>query len=432
MCSVGAAKTAVSGRGATVINDTQEYRVVLPTLLSGTVALNSVFLHCDVSGRPYKIDDFREELQRLSVLSDVLAIGAYQMNHVWLVTLRSSAAKQRLVKASKLEVKKKQCLVIDPDRQDVRLKLHWVPFHVTDEAVRKAFEPFGKASEVTREVWRTEGFRGVQTNTRTVTLALKEGVTIETLPHQLRVLGANTLVVVPGRPPLCLRCKKTGHIRKDCRVPCCNACRGFGHVEEDCPRTYVAALRTAASEATSEMEMDEAEAEAAAGNEVVTPTESQATTGQRPEFPNQAVDVTPDPRPGPSAFVAAVHKSTGDAEAPGKDDTAGRQPTTASDPTQQSDTEANQVLERLDPPHDQIQIRSTQQKQEPVDEVNTVEMSEAGSQPVKRLLSETPSLDHAEEERKLQLRWKEVMYKKGRFQPKARTLHDDPREEPRH
>ncbi|KAM7297320.1 hypothetical protein ISCGN_022473 [Ixodes scapularis] len=172
------------------------------------------------------------------------------------------------------------------------------------------------------------------------------------------------------------------------------------------------------------MEMDEAEAEAAAGNEVVTPTESQATTGQRPEFPNQAVDVTPDPRPGPSAFVAAVHKSTGDAEAPGKDDTAGRQPTTASDPTQKSDTEANQVLERLDPPHDQIQIRSTQQKQEPVDEVNTVEMSEAGSQAVKRLLSETPSLDHAEEERKLQLRWKEAECHRRRTRATPTTFSD--------
>ncbi|KAG0443608.1 hypothetical protein HPB47_014721, partial [Ixodes persulcatus] len=197
------------------------------------------------------------------------------------------------------------------------------------------------------------------------------------------------------------------HIRKDCRVPCCNACRGFGHVDEDCPRTYAAALRMAASEATSEMEMDEAEAEAAAGNEARAPTENQAATGQRPELPSKAFDVTPDPKPGPSAFVAAVHESTGDAKAPGMDDMAGRQPTTTSDQLQQSDTETNQVLERLDSPHDQTQLRSTQQVQEPVDEINTVEMSEAGSQPVKRLLSETPSLDHAEEERKLQLRWQE-------------------------
>lgn len=151
-CSVGAAKTAVSGRGAYVLNDTQEYRTVLPMLLSGTVTLNSVFLHCDVSGRPYKDDDFREELQRLSVLSEVLAIGAYQMNHVWLVTLRSSAAKQLLVKARKLEVKKNMYLVVDPDRQDIRLKLLWVPFHVTNEAIRKAFEPFEKVNEVTREI----------------------------------------------------------------------------------------------------------------------------------------------------------------------------------------------------------------------------------------------------------------------------------------
>lgn len=72
------------------------------------------------------------------MLSEILAIGAYRINQVWLVTLRSSAAEQLFMKASKLEVK--MCLVIDPDRQDVRLKLHWVPFYVTEEGVQKALE----------------------------------------------------------------------------------------------------------------------------------------------------------------------------------------------------------------------------------------------------------------------------------------------------
>lgn len=42
MSSVVAVKTAVSGRGASVSNGTQEDHVILPHLLSGTVTLNSV------------------------------------------------------------------------------------------------------------------------------------------------------------------------------------------------------------------------------------------------------------------------------------------------------------------------------------------------------------------------------------------------------
>lgn len=140
----------------------------------------------------------------------------------------------------------------------------------------------------------------------------------------------------------------------------------------------------------------------------------------------------PDPRPGPSAFLATVKDAAVDVEAPGKDNVAIRKPATASDPPQQSGTETDQVLERLDSPHDQTLIRSTQLVQEPVDEVNRAEMSEAGSQLAKRPLSLTPSLDHAEEEWKLQLCWQEVMCKKGRFQLKPRMLPDDPGEKPRH
>ncbi|KAH8010133.1 hypothetical protein HPB51_025257 [Rhipicephalus microplus] len=46
-------------------------------------------------------------------------------------------------------------------------------------------------------------------------------------------LGSGTaLVVVPGKAPLCLRCRNTGHIRRYCRVPRCAGCRAFGHEQD--------------------------------------------------------------------------------------------------------------------------------------------------------------------------------------------------------
>ncbi|CAN8026751.1 unnamed protein product [Ixodes persulcatus] len=216
MSSRGASATAFTGRGSSTEMSRDSYRVVLPSLPTGTEVLNYVFAHCDTSGRPYKIDDFRTQMERHGVLQDLIGAGQYQMNHVWLFTFNSLTAKRKLLAAKELVVKEKRCLLIDPDECEVRLRLHWTPIHISDDAVRRALEPYGKVNEVSRDTWRVEGFQNVQTTTRFVKMNLKEGTTKDHLPHQLVMFGSKVLVVVPGRAPLCLRCKRTGHIR---RVP---------------------------------------------------------------------------------------------------------------------------------------------------------------------------------------------------------------------
>ncbi|KAG0444051.1 hypothetical protein HPB47_014238 [Ixodes persulcatus] len=58
------------------------------------------------------------------------------------------------------------------------------------------------------------------------------------LPHEIRLEGCKLLVVVPGRAPVCLLCRRTGHIRRDCRVPRCSDCHLNVHEAEDCIKTY--------------------------------------------------------------------------------------------------------------------------------------------------------------------------------------------------
>lgn len=79
-----------------------------------------------------------------------------------MVTLHTKDAKRRLVAAKELEVKGLRCLVVDPSNSEVRVRVHWLPFHVPDEAVQRALAPYGKVNEVIRETWRAEGFLGVQ------------------------------------------------------------------------------------------------------------------------------------------------------------------------------------------------------------------------------------------------------------------------------
>ncbi|CAN8031230.1 unnamed protein product [Ixodes persulcatus] len=185
----------------------------MPPIPTGEYLLNSVFLHANIGVRPYRIEDFQAGLESAEVLKEIAPCGSFQMNHVWLVTLKSSAAKEELAAVKAFEVKGKRCVIIDPGRAEVRLKLHWIPFYMADDCVKKALETYGKVEGVSRETWHVGGFEGVLSTTRTVRLILKENVTVERLPHQLRLSGCSVLVLAPGRAPLCLRCRKTGHIR---------------------------------------------------------------------------------------------------------------------------------------------------------------------------------------------------------------------------
>lgn len=72
-------------------------------------------------------------------------------------------------------------------------------------------------------------------------------------------------LVVPGRPPFCLRCQRSGHVRRECRVPRCTRCRRFGHEYSQCVQTYATVAGPVGCDDKSEQIMGEAEAAVAAG-----------------------------------------------------------------------------------------------------------------------------------------------------------------------
>ncbi|XP_040358893.1 uncharacterized protein LOC115315899 [Ixodes scapularis] len=281
MSSVGAVSAALSGRGSRNADSaSQDYEVIMPTLPTGSSVQNTIFLHADVRARPYRLEHFRDALARAALLPEVLALGAYQYNHVWAVTFRSAEGKKKLLATDGFTVKEGRCVVVDPNNQDTRLKLHWLLHHVQDEEVRVALAPFGKVTGITRDKWHVPGCMDMGSTTRSVTLKLAAGVTVEDIPHQLRIAGDLVLVVVPGRAPLCLRCKGKGHIRRECRVPRCASCRRFGHSESQCVRTYASVAGPVRSDDISEHLMDVADAEeAASGGASQLPEQAPAPLG---------------------------------------------------------------------------------------------------------------------------------------------------------
>ncbi|KAH8024659.1 hypothetical protein HPB51_000312 [Rhipicephalus microplus] len=181
------------------------------------------------------------------------------MSHVWLLNMKTEQAKKALTDAGVLKVKDRVCLVIDPTRQEVKMKLHWLAFDVTKDAIRRAFYEYGDVKEVTDDRWRVEDFEGVESTTRVIRMQLRDGFSVDQLPHQVRIGSSTALVVVPGRPPLCLQCQSTGHMRRDCKVPRCSECHSFGHEQDDCNRSYARAAGRRPETQLSELLIDEEE-----------------------------------------------------------------------------------------------------------------------------------------------------------------------------
>lgn len=121
----------------------------------------------------------------LALLPEVIALGAYQMNHLWAVTFKDAEGPKKLLALKEVTVKNRRCIVIDPQNQEVRLKLHWVLHNVPDDEVRNALEPYGKVMEVTKDRWRVQGCTAQASTTRLVALRLKAGITMDDLPHQV-------------------------------------------------------------------------------------------------------------------------------------------------------------------------------------------------------------------------------------------------------
>ncbi|KAM7280963.1 hypothetical protein ISCGN_005801 [Ixodes scapularis] len=268
-----AAAPAAPGKSQAQATSPDEYRILLPRFPPGSLCINSVFLHADMSGRPYRAIDFRDGLKDAIELREVLSLGQFQMSHVWMVTLVSSEAAEKLKAAKELTVKGKKCMVIDPNSKDVKLKLLWLPSYLEDKKIAEALSPFGTVRSVSREKWRVPGMENMETLNREVCLTLHDMTTSEDIPHLLRVAGIQSLLVMSGRPPLCLRCKKVGHIRRQCRTPKCARCNRFGHESDECYSSYAALLRGSGTEPDANQEfMDISEVVDATGE--VLPTQA--------------------------------------------------------------------------------------------------------------------------------------------------------------
>ncbi|KAH6928268.1 hypothetical protein HPB50_013764 [Hyalomma asiaticum] len=82
MGSRGEEKALLGGCGSRMtVEGDQDFGIVMPNLPTGHV-LNTVFLRGGIQVRPFKVEEFRDVLEKERLLHGVGALGAYLINRL--------------------------------------------------------------------------------------------------------------------------------------------------------------------------------------------------------------------------------------------------------------------------------------------------------------------------------------------------------------
>lgn len=266
------------------------------------VFARTLFLHADPAGRPYSVEHFRDALQQVIDTSTIVSIGPYQMNHVWMATFTSLGPHTRVLERGDLVVNGRRCVVIDPARRRVHMRVLWLPVTIPDSSLATELGKYGTVEKIIRHKWSCAGLETCENLCREVVLQLKDGVTVDRMPHLAEFFGCSALLIIPGRPPLCLRCHLVGNVRRFCRTPRCGKCNRYGHIRSECVESYTSKLDQSLHAEETERSsyiMDAAEASEVTKDVVVAESSARAVDREsgRPEAVNtclqplSAVDV---------------------------------------------------------------------------------------------------------------------------------------------
>ena len=150
------------------------------------------------------------------------------------------------------------------DKTQFAARVDWAPAFIPNAAIAKVLGESCKVQSIAMETRTCKGFEGIPTGIRQLVLT---GVKDE-IPHVFTIVNPKTeekfelLITIPGRSPLCFKCKHRGHYQSECFTPYCRQCGVYGHSTEKCvmANSYSSALRGSSKQqasSTAEASIDE-------------------------------------------------------------------------------------------------------------------------------------------------------------------------------
>ena len=195
----------------------------------------TVRITLDVAGRPYSRGDFVRRVTDTTGLSSLEAVGPTQQSHIWELTFATPLQQTQFLSAGDFDVRGHAAKVSGADSTTVKVRLHWIPYYVSNELFVNMFERHGMkvvASEFEKST--VKGLEHVSTGIRCLTLRTDK---VAEIPHVVSFRDGEremeALITMTGRLPRCLRCNQNGHVRNKCTAPFCYRCRRFGHKKTD-------------------------------------------------------------------------------------------------------------------------------------------------------------------------------------------------------
>lgn len=156
----------------------------------------------------------------LTILDGVIDVSdisdIWKSDFSWNVTVTSQEAARILSEIGTIRYKdidvKLECF----SKQNIKIKIHWLPPYVKDDFLRAYFARYGIVKSVEREARVISAEATKRSGTRIVSLVTDRDKASE-IPHLNTFEGGITmLITITGRAPLCLKCRNLGHVRKDC------------------------------------------------------------------------------------------------------------------------------------------------------------------------------------------------------------------------
>ena len=131
-------------------------------------------------------------------------------------SVKDDQAAEILSTVGRIRVKDRVFPLISISKQTVEFRVHWLPSYIKDSFVEDFFSHYGKVTSVTRDAAIFSPNDTKRTGVRRVMMETDE-LRKRTIPYVITFNGGySALVTMAGRPPLCLRCRQVGHVRKDC------------------------------------------------------------------------------------------------------------------------------------------------------------------------------------------------------------------------
>jgi hypothetical protein len=187
-----------------------------------------------VQGRPYSRADFIKHINNTVGLPALEAIGPTHRSEVWEMTFSTTEAKSQFLAAGDFTLRDGAYKASVGGMRQKRhfIRILWYADCMPLSYVVNIVKSSGPHRVLTarRNHAVNDGIRHARANECTI---IVESDAIDKIPYTVEytVNGEHrmSMLIVPGRPELCLRCRQTGHVRRDCTAPFCRVCRVAGH-----------------------------------------------------------------------------------------------------------------------------------------------------------------------------------------------------------